>query len=821
MQLGKKENSVAIDFGNKIYVLDGAMGTMLQSAGMAPNETTTQFGYKHPEILTDIHSQYIKAGSDIIYASTFGINRFKINEIEGNLDDGVKSAMAAAQTARDNENKDVKIALGIGPLGELLEPMGTLAFEDAYEAFSEIVIAGRDYADIAVIETMTDLYEVKAAVLAVKENSDLPVIVSMTFEENMRTFTGVSLDSMALTLEGLGVDAMGINCSLGPAEIFPMAKELRKLTDLPVFAKPNAGLPNPESGEYDITCSQFVDNMESYLAEGINMIGGCCGTNPDYIRGLRNAADKFMASNDICSFKKVCGKEDGDCRVLRVCSGNTVVKVDHVTVIGERINPTGKKRLKQALLDEDFDYILSQAVEQIDAGAEILDVNVGVPSLDDVKMLPLVIKKLQSITGLPLQIDSSNPKAVEAALRVYNGKAIVNSVNGEISSIEAILPLVKKYGAAVVGLTLDENGIPDKAEKRFAIAENILKKALEYGIKKEDVIIDCLTLTASAQQKEVNETLKAVKMVKDKLGLKTALGVSNISFGLPLRPVINRTFLTMAMECGLDLPIINPNSEDMMASIYAFHVLKNYDENAAAFIERYSDMSLETSAISHKKDGKNTKTTEKDSVSHDIFYCVEKGMKGETVAAVEEILKNHDEMTVVNKYLIPALYKVGQGFEKGTIFLPQMLQAATAAQAGFDVVKNCLAESDRQTVSIGQVVIATVKGDIHDIGKNIVKVIMENYGFDIIDLGRDVPPEKIVETVKEKNIKLVGLSALMTTTLKSMEETIRAVKSAAPDCRIMVGGAVLTEDYAEKIGADFYCKDAMKSVEAAQEVFNG
>lgn len=811
---------MAIDFGDKIYVLDGAMGTMLQKAGMAADETTTRFGYEHPDILTDIHCQYIEAGSDIIYGATFGINRFKIEEIDGSLKQAVESAMKAAERAREKTGKDVKLALGLGPLGELLEPMGTLAFEDAYEAFSEVVRAGKDYADLAVIETMTDLYEVKAAVLAVKENSDLPVIVSMTFEENMRTFTGASLEAMALTLEGLGVSAMGINCSLGPVEIFPMAEKLRSLTELPVFAKPNAGLPQPESGEYDIDCAQFAASMEKYIASGINMIGGCCGTTPEYIKELRHIADKFEGEESPQENTEFLSGDEKPAQ-LKVCSANRVVTVDHVTVIGERINPTGKKRLKQALIDEDFDYILAQAIEQIDAGAEILDVNVGVPSIDDVKLLPMVIKKLQAVTGLPLQIDSSNPKAIEAALRVYNGKAIVNSVNGESSSMEEVLPLVKKYGAAVVGLTLDENGIPNKAEERFAIAERILKRALEYGIKREDVIIDCLTLTASAQQKEVDETLKAVRMVKERLGLKTALGVSNISFGLPLRAVINRTFLTMAMECGLDLPIINPNSEDMMSSVFAFHVLKNRDENAASFIERYSDVSLETSVFSHKKDTKNTQTTGTDSSNHDIFYYIEKGMKGETASAVEEMLKTCREMDVVNEYLIPALDKVGKGFENGTIFLPQMLQAATAAQAGFDIVKNSLAESSRETVSLGQVVIATVKGDIHDIGKNIVKVIMENYGFDIIDLGRDVPPERIVETVKSKGIKLVGLSALMTTTLKSMEETITAVKEAAPDCKVMVGGAVLTEDYAAKIGADFYCKDAMKSVEAAQEVFDG
>lgn len=804
---------MAIDFRDKIYILDGAMGTMLQKAGMNPEETTTQFGLKHPEIWYDIFTQYINAGADIIYAGTFGINKFKADELDMSLEEAVVCAMNVADRARNEASKasgrDVKIALGIGPLGELLEPMGTLTFEEAYDAFSQIVNAGKNCgADLVVIETMTDLYEVKAAVLAVKENSKLPVMVSMTFEENERTFTGVSLEAMALTLEGLGVDAMGINCSLGPVEILPMARKLRSLTSIPVFAKPNAGLPDPETGKYDISCDQFIDTMKEYIDCGINMVGGCCGTTPEYISGIARYRDSLVQKPQ---------KEESIKHGLRICSSTDVVTVDHVTVIGERINPTGKKRLKQALLEKDFDYILNQAIEQIDAGAEILDVNVGVPSLDDVGMLPEVIKKLQSVTGLPLQIDSSNPKAIEAALRVYNGKAIVNSVNGEPEVMDSIFPIVKKYGAAVIGLTLDSAGIPDKAEDRFAIAQRILDKALEYGIPREDLIIDCLTLTVSAQQKEAGETLKAVRMIKDRLGLKTALGVSNISFGLPMRILVNRTFLAMAMECGLDLPIINPNDEDMMSAVFAFNVLKNVDENAVRYIERYGDCQPEISKTVKKRAADSSDTSSYS--DSDIFYCIEKGMKADTVAAVKKLLENHSEMELVNDFLIPALDNVGQGFEKGTIFLPQMLQAATAAQAGFDIIKTRLAESDKESVSLGEVVIATVKGDIHDIGKNIVKVIMENYGYKMIDLGRDVPSEKIVETVVEKNIKLVGLSALMTTTLKSMEETIIAVKTAAPDCRIMVGGAVLTADYAEKIGADFYCKDAMKSVEAAQEVF--
>ncbi|MBQ4595539.1 MAG: dihydropteroate synthase, partial [Firmicutes bacterium] len=628
-----------------------------------------------------------------------------------------------------------------------------------------------------------------------------------------------------------GVDAMGINCSLGPVEIYPMAQKLRSLTDLPVFAKPNAGLPDPATGEYDITCDQFVAKMSEYIDAGINMLGGCCGTDPGYIKGLSEARDKAACKGQASgeSDASYAGEAAENApRVLKVCSGNKVVTVDHVTVIGERINPTGKKRLKQALLDEDYDYILTQAIEQIDAGAEILDVNVGVPSLDDVKILPLVVKKLQAITDLPLQIDSSNPAAIEAALRVYNGKAIVNSVNVEEKVMDAILPIVKKYGAAVVGLTLDENGIPATAEGRFAIAERILDKAMEYGIPKEDVIIDCLTLTVSAQQKEAAETLKAVKMVKEQLGLRTALGVSNISFGLPARILVNRTFLTLAMENGLDLPIINPNDEDMMASIFAYNVLKNVDENSVKYIERYADAEIGTAALKKSPAGQqdaaarsSADMTTGGAGSHDIFYCIEKGMKADTVAAVETLLADKDEMAVVNEYLIPALDRVGKGFEKGTIFLPQMLQAAGAAQAGFEVIKDRLSAGDKEVVSLGEVVIATVKGDIHDIGKNIVKVIMENYGYKMIDLGRDVPKEEIVQVVKEKGIKLVGLSALMTTTLRSMEETIEAIKNEAPDCKVMVGGAVLTADYAAQIGADHYCKDAMKSVEAAKEVFNG
>ncbi len=778
---------------------------MLQAYGLEPGEPPALLAVTNPELITSIHRQYVEAGADILYANTFGTNRYKLEGYGYSPGQIIDSAIKAARAAC---KEDTLVALDVDPLGELLEPMGTLTFEEAYDAFCEVVKQGEaSGADLIVIETMTDLYEVKAAVLAAKEQTNLPVMVSMTFEETGRTFTGTSIECMTAVLEGLGVDAVGINCSLGPVEIFPLAEKMCQLTDLPVFVKPNAGLPDPRTGAYTIGPEEFARAMAEYRHLGIAMAGGCCGTTPDYIARMKAVFAGMERKQRTPSARESC-----------VCSATNCAAIDHVTVIGERINPTGKKRLKQALIEEDYDYLLSQAVQQADAGAQVLDVNVGIPDIEEARVLPAVVKKIQAVTDLPLQIDSSDPAAIEAALRVYNGKAIVNSVNGEEKSLSSILPVVKKYGAAVVGLTLDENGIPSKAEDRLAIAGRILKRTMDLGIPKKDVFIDCLTLTASAQQAEVKETLKAVRMVKEELGLHTVLGVSNISFGLPCRPLVNRTFLALAMENGLDLPIINPNDEDMMGTIFAFEMLHNRDENARNFIERYHDVSLGT--MTRGSDDSGTRSGGMpEGTENELFHALEKGMKGETVHAVQKLLETKDEMAVVNDYLIPALDKVGQGFEKGTIFLPQMMQAATAAQGGFEVIKERLAASGKAGVSKGQVVIATVKGDIHDIGKNIVKVIMENYGFEMIDLGRDVPAETIVNTVVEKNIRLVGLSALMTTTLKSMEETIAAVRAAAPDCKFLVGGAVLTPDYAEKIGADYYCKDAMKSVEAAKEVF--
>ena len=783
------------------------MGTMLQRSGAVIPDVPEVLNIEAPEVVENVHRQYIEAGSDIVYTNTFGVNRFKTEGSGYTVDELVKGAVRCAKNACGER---AKAALDIGPLGKMLEPAGTLSFEEAYDAFAEIVKSGAaEGPELIVIETMTDLYEMKAAVLAAVENSDLPVICSMSFEKDGRTFTGVSIEAMAATLEGLGVSAVGINCSLGPDEILPLAKRLREATDLPTFFKPNAGLPDPATGEYNISAEEFTEIMKSYLELEPMFIGGCCGTDPDFIRGLRRIADEDAAQG-------ACEKNKEErTRPVRICSATKVVTFDHTVVCGERLNPTGKKRLKQALLDGDMNYVLKQAILQDEEGAEMLDINVGVPGIDEVSVLPKVVKAVQTVTNLPLQIDSSNAAAVEAALRVYNGKAIINSVNGEKASMEKILPLAKKYGACVIGLTLDEDGIPESTEKRIEVAEKILDEAERIGVPREDVIIDCLTLTASAQQEGVRQTLNAIRQVKERFGNRTALGVSNISFGLPSRPLVNKTFLVMALECGLDMPIIDPGNDEMMAAVATFEMLVARDKNAVKYIEKYSDYEVgrTSSAAASEAKSEGGQTADEGSV----FYTIEKGLEEETALATRELLKEHDELEIVNDWLIPALDKIGKGFETGKIFLPQMIQAATAAQAGFEVIKESMNASGGEQISLGKVIIATVKGDVHDIGKNIVKVIMENYGFDMIDLGKDVPPEDIVKAMIDNDADIVGLSALMTTTLPSMEETIRQVKAVKPEAKILAGGAVLTEDYAKTIGADYYCKDAMKAVEAAKD----
>lgn len=773
--------------------LDGGMGTMLQALGIETEHVPEMLNLTDPASIMKIHRMYAESGSDIVYANTFGANRFKLRRCGHSVEEVVS---AGVKNAREAVGGKALTALDIGPLGQLLEPSGSLSFEEAYDCFREIVLAGRD-ADVIVIETMTDLCETKAALLAAKENSDKPVLVTMTFEENMRTFTGVSPDAMSAVLTGLGADAIGVNCSLGPAELLPVLEKICADTPLPVIAKPNAGLPDPSTGLFNVSPEDFASSALSLAEAGVSILGGCCGTTPGHIKALVQALSGIKRKKREIKRKSV------------VCSAVSCVEIDQPRIIGERINPTGKKRFKEALVNGDIDYILGQAVEQIHAGAEILDVNVGHPEIDEKAMMIRAVKAIQSVCDTPLQLDSTIPEVLEAGLRVYNGKPIVNSVNGEDESLEAILPLVKKYGAAVVGLTLDKGGIPKTAEGRFAIAEKILSRALEYGIPREDVFIDCLTLTASAEQDGVLETLGALKRVKTELELKTVLGVSNISFGLPNRELITRTFLTMALQNGLDLPIINPNVDSITGAVRAYRLLTGIDRNSVEFIKVYSQDN--TAAI--------PKDAPASSGTPDISYAVENGLKNDAVRAAQELLRKHDPMEIINEYLIPALDAAGEKFEKGTIFLPQLILTAGAAQACFEVVKESLPPGS-DGVSKGKIVLATVKGDIHDIGKNIVKVLLESYGFTVIDLGKDVPPEAIVEAAIKHQVKLVGLSALMTTTLKSMADTVALLNEKYTECKTVVGGAVLTASYAKQIHADFYAKDAKQTVDIAADIYS-
>ncbi|MBR3971123.1 MAG: homocysteine S-methyltransferase family protein [Ruminococcus sp.] len=772
--------------------LDGGLGTMIQSVGIETGHTPELLNITNPEAIINIHRQYVESGSDIFCANTFGANSYKLKNSGYTVAEVVSAGIANAKKAASGQ---ALVALDIGPVGQLLEPSGTLTFEEAYEIHKETILAGSD-ADVIIIETMTDLYEVKAAVLAAKENSDKPVLVTMTYEENMRTFTGVSPECAAAVLEGLGVDAIGVNCSLGPVELYPVLEKLCSCTTLPVIAKPNAGLPDPVTNQFNITPEEFAESAVKLAELGVKIFGGCCGTTPEHISAVVNALEDMEYTPHEVERKSV------------VCSAVNFVEINQPRVIGERINPTGKKRFKQALAEHDIDYILGQAIEQIHAGAEILDVNVGSPEIDEVEMMKTVVKAIQGVCDAPLQLDSTRPDVLEAGLRVYNGKPIVNSVNAEDESLETILPLVKKYGAAVVGLTLDKDGIPKTADGRFKLAEKIFNKAIEYGIPKEDIFIDCLTLTASAEQEAAMVTLEALSRVKKELGLKTVLGVSNISFGLPNRETITRTFLTMALHSGLDLPIINPNIDTIIGAVRAYRLLACYDKNSADFISVYGQ---ETAA---------PKAVTAEAGVPDVKYAVENGLKADAVKAVNELLKSCSPMDIINDSLIPALDTVGGKFEKGTIFLPQLIMSAEAAQACFEVIKGVLAVSGDDTVSKGKIVLATVHGDIHDIGKNIVKVLLESYGFTVIDLGKDVPPEVVVSTAIEHEVKLVGLSALMTTTLGAMKKTISLLNERCPECKTMVGGAVLTESYAERIKADFYARDAKQSVDIAASLFH-
>ena len=788
----------------RFVFLDGGMGTQLQKRGLQPGQKPELAALEMPDILTAIHRDYAAAGADILLANTFGANAKKLAGCGHSVEEVVSASIACARRAGDETG--ALVALDIGPLGELLAPAGTLAFEDAYEEFAQVIRAGAAAgADLVFLETMTDLYELKAAILAAKENCTLPVFTSMSFESRGRTFTGCTVESYAVTAAGLGADAIGINCSLGPAEILPFAQRLCRSVPagLPVFVKPNAGLPNPD-GSYNLDAAKFAAEMQAYAATGISMVGGCCGTTPEYIAKLKEVFAPLTPAQKV-PIRRSC-----------LCTPVRFVEVNGITVVGERINPTGKKRLQQALREGDSSYPCAQAVAQAEAGAEVLDVNAGLPGIDEPATLKQLVKDLQAVTDLPLQLDSSNPEALSRALRIYNGKPIVNSVNGEQNTLETVLPLCKKYGAAVVGLALDEHGIPATAEGRFAIAKRIVDAANAAGIPNEDIYIDCLTLTASAQQEGAVQTLEALTHCKKELGVRTVLGVSNISFGLPCRGYLNTTFLTMAMVAGLDLAIMNPNTPEMMAAVRAYRVLTSQDLQSTDYVAAYADVQIQTSHVS-----KSAPTASPDAAAPGgdaLFEAVRRGLKTEARAAAEAALTMQDPLDVVNTSLIPALDVVGDGFEKGTVFLPQLLQAATAAQAAFEAIKAKIAASGQAQGSKGKIVIATVKGDVHDIGKNIVRVILENYGYDVLDLGRDVPPERVVEAVRQTGAKLVGLSALMTTTVPNMQATIEALHTAKLDCKVMVGGAVLTPSYAKDIGADYYCKDAKASADLAKQL---
>ena len=798
-------------------LLDGGMGTMLQAAGMKLGTRPEDLNIENPELIRSIHAKYAAAGSRVVNANTFGASPHKLADSKYTLEEVITAGIANCKQAVAPYG--ALVTLDVGPLGELLEPSGTLAFEDAVAEYGRIVRAGvAAGADILYFETFTDLYEMKAALLAAKENSTLPIMASMSFEANGRTFTGCTVESFAATARGLGANAVGINCSLGPKEIFPMAKRLAEAVpgDFPVFVKPNAGLPRADGSGYDITPQLYAMQMKPYRELHLFAAGGCCGTTPEFIQML----------NGVFADCKPGRPEHPMLSVI--CSPVDCVNVDGITVVGERINPTGKKRFQQALRDGDMNYILEQAVSQAEAGAQILDVNVGAPGVDEPARMEQVVKALQSVVSLPLQLDSSHAEALERGLRVYNGKPIVNSVNGEPEVLEKVLPLCKKYGAAVVGLAIDERGIQPKAEDRVAIARRIKKAALEAGIPQEDIYIDCLTLTASAQQEDVLATVQALHTCKTELGVRTILGVSNISFGLPCRPYLNTTFLTMAMYAGLDLAIMNPSSEEMMAAVYAYNVLTNRDKQSGRYIARYADQVPASAALAKAMQDKAASGVPAAAEAAGpavsgpyapLMKAVEQGLKGEAAACTKALLAEKEPLELVDEALIPALDIVGVKYEKGKLFLPQLLQAASAAQGAFDEIKTAIAQRGGAGASKGRIVLATVKGDVHDIGKNIVKVILENYGFEVIDLGRDVPVETVVETVREKDVHLVGLSALMTTTLKSMEETIAALHAAKLDCKVMVGGAVLTPEYAEKIGADWYAKDAKQSADIAKEFF--
>lgn len=784
------------EIGKRILFFDGGMGTLLQEQGLQAGELPETWNLKNPEPIIQIHKAYLAAGADIILANTFGANRFKYGE---DLEKIVTAGVANAKKAVAESGKKAYVALDIGSTGKLLKPMGTLDFEEAVGVFAEIIRVGEKAgADLILIETMSDTYELKAAVLAAKENSTLPIMATVIFDESKKMLTGASPQVVVSLLEGLGVDALGINCGLGPKQMKEIVKELLKYASIPVIVNPNAGLPRSENGKtvFDVGAEEFAQDMEEIVTMGAWFAGGCCGTTPAHIQAM---VEKCKEITPVPITPK---------NYTFVTSYSTAVELGgRPVIIGERINPTGKSKFKQALRDHNIDYILEKGFKQEDSGAHILDVNVGLPEIDEAAMMETIVYELQSIMPIPLQIDTTNMEAMERALRIYNGKPMINSVNGKAEIMEQVFPLVKKYGGVVVGLALDEDGIPDTTEGRLAIAEKIYQTGEKYGISRKDIVIDALVMTMSTNNESAKITLDTVKEITARGG-KTVLGVSNISFGLPQRELINAAFFTMAMNNGLSAGIINPNAKAMRQAYDTFCVLGGYDAQCMNYIENY--------AVTDAPNAAAKPATAKLNLTDSII----KGLKDQAYRATEEELKTKEPMEIINGELVPALDVVGQGFEKGTMFLPQLLMSAEAAKAGFEAIRQYVQSHGEAQEKKATIVIATVKGDIHDIGKNIVKVLLENYGYEVIDLGKDVPPEKIVETVVDKHAPLVGLSALMTTTVVNMEESIKELHKEAPWCKIMVGGAVLTQEYADMIGADFYGKDAMQSVYYAERLLN-
>ena len=787
--------------GKELLYFDGGMGTLLQERGLQPGELPETWNLLHAEEIREIHRKYIEAGSDIVLTNTFGANALKFHDDAYSLEEIVNAAVGHVKAAAEQAGNGRRIytALDIGPTGKLLKPMGDL--ETAYEAYKEVMIYGEKAgADLIHIETMSDTYELKAAVLAAKENTSLPVFATTIFDERGKLLTGADVPSVVALLEGLRVDAFGINCGMGPEQMIPILEQITKYSSLPVIVKPNAGLPKQKNGQtyYDVSPEEFAEVMKKIVEMGAVVIGGCCGTTPDHIKAMADA----------CRMIPIKPVEKKNFTMVS-SYGQSVFLGTGSKIIGERINPTGKKRFKQALKEHDLDYILREGITQQDNGAHILDVNVGLPDIDEPALMKEVVQELQSVTSLPLQIDTVDVEAMEGALRIYNGKAMVNSVSGKQESMDKVFPLIQKYGGVVIGLALDENGIPADAEGRVQVAKKIIAEAAKYGIEKKDIVIDALAMTISSEPEGAKITLETLRRLRDEVGVCTVLGVSNISFGLPSRPIVNSIFYTMAMQNGLSVGIINPGSEDMMKAWYAFHALMALDSNCEKYIARYAQQPGTTPV--QAAGGKHTMT---------LQSAIERGLKEEASSITAELAEQKDALDIINEELIPALNNVGEGFEKGTVFLPQLLMSAESAKSAFAVLKERMDQSGEVQEKKGKVILATVKGDIHDIGKNIVKVLLENYSFDVIDLGKDVPPEKVVETVLEQDVHLVGLSALMTTTVVSMEETIRQLREKAPDCLVMVGGAVLNQEYADMIGADFYGKDAMQSVHYAQKVFS-